>query len=97
MGPNAQSDALTINSTRRVYCAHGKCPNLTQPVAPRQPCNPMSTHRRVSILVDIVPDVDEVHMPLDHLEVSGGSVAPLEHNAERIAPTGPFHGNQLGN
>lgn len=86
-----------VNITRQK--AHPLCatkrfqPNT--PPSPPPPCSPVSTHRRVLISVDVVSDVSEVHMPLDHLEVSRGCVAPLKHNAERIAPTGPFHSNQL--
>lgn len=51
----------------------------------------VSTYRRILVLVQVVPDVREVHGPFDVLEVSGGSIALLEHDVERVAPTGPLH------
>lgn len=58
--------------------------------------DPLSTHRDVSVLVQVVSNESQIHGPLDVFEVPGGSVALLEHGGERIAPTGPLHGGQLG-
>lgn len=53
-------------------------------------------HRGVLVLVEIVSDEGEVHLPLDELEVPRRGVTLLEDGHERVAPFGPLHRHKPG-